>query len=595
MAQPDSQNDVVDYESIVQILKIPYIGNENEKKIILDQQEDVYQKLILKFKDIDDDEGRLKAIEAGVAEELTNIIESRDLTSITISIIEALEYLTYPGLFKQRQLLYEKKNPYPALFRLLDHQNTDVVLHTITTIGSILQGGIGTTKESEQNPHFQSVEECGGKQKIFSLFQTTSDKVIKDKTAIFIGRLYKARAILDKDMQQSIISHLKSITSDADEWTRRNSALAINYLSQNEDNYIEIVKGFDPFAVIQDLLQPLIGNEEERKQIQNKKNLVCVLLLILLDKAEDNNLLERLTEARIIEALLYYFETQELNMIVSSPVKIFKQLQSSALTQIEQLKKEKKFYPNILRLFRSSDTELLSQAYDLIAYDFAAGADLAKDNSPNPNGQSIEHLNLKDLAQVAGNHTEILKDNFITKAQQLNKQEIQIRDFFEKYGGLKKLIQIFQNSSYQNKLIVQYSIISIGLLHKAVKIPDEIRIAVIDEIKQMPQPGNDKEIQYLSAIVISMLAESEENHNDIIAEGFPNTILSLLTCDDPKVSYQGLTLALNLLYFGSDSTKQKVKQAVPLNVVCQLTHEMDQNDDDVMTAQLLIDWLLFLS
>ncbi|KAA6367327.1 MAG: hypothetical protein EZS28_037146, partial [Streblomastix strix] len=198
MEQIEKQRDVIDYTKIVEVLRIPYVGSDIEKKSILDQQENACQKLITKFKDKTDDEGRQNIIEAGVAEKLTNIIESHDLTSITVTMIEALEYLTFPASFEDRKLLYEKKNPYPALFRLLDHQNSDVVLHAITTIGSLLNGGIGTTNDEEQNPHFQSVEECGGIQKLFSLFQTTSDKVIKDRTAIFIGRLFRAHEISDK-------------------------------------------------------------------------------------------------------------------------------------------------------------------------------------------------------------------------------------------------------------------------------------------------------------------------------------------------------------------------------------------------------------
>ncbi|KAA6387839.1 MAG: hypothetical protein EZS28_016632, partial [Streblomastix strix] len=770
MSQSGSQNEAIDYAKVIEILKIPFVGSEIEKKSILNEQENVCQQLIAKFKDIDDDEEREISIEAGVTEELTIIIESRDLTTITATIIEALEYLTYPASYEIRQLLFEKKNPYPGLLRLLDHKNSDVVLRAITTIGSILNGGIGSTNDEEQNPHFQSVEECGGIQKLFSLFLTTSIKIIKDRAAVSFGRLFKACAIADKEMQQSIISHLKSITSDADEWARSNSILTINFLAQNEDNYTEIMKGFDPLTVIQDLRLPIAGNEEERKQIQHKKNLDCVLLQLIIYKVEDDNtILENLIEAGIIEALLYLFETQDLNMISSASVKIFDKIQSLAETLIEQLKKEKKYYPSILRLLRSSDLEVLQSVYYLIVIDFAEGADSAKENSPNPlfeeisecggieiifdlfqrnlnydsknnsakllamlfmnqefsselmrkeivnyfinpliNSNSdelkIEELSLRFIARIAGNHAEILKDDFIAQAiqvtsnssesflldfleiiidagteqtreqikqefsvakikdlyqhkdsnikektqqlmskinypeqmkkleayqeivmkneqnQQINfnihemmndicialeeacdnygekgglailgirivngliinykeavqqeledgmfieelfklfkvsflfgritksiiriihflvdispqvmnlisneknisviihlldckdenvllnavhvlylillsmnerlqiKQDNQIRDVFEKFGGLIKLIQIFQNNTYQNKLIVQYSIISIGLLHKAVKIPDEIRSAVIHEINQM--------------------------------------------------------------------------------------------------------------
>ncbi|KAA6389219.1 MAG: hypothetical protein EZS28_015251 [Streblomastix strix] len=601
MSQSGSQNEAIDYAKVIEVMKIPFVGSETEKKIILDQQENVCQKIIMKYKDKKDDDGRQNAIETGVTDELSTIFESRDLTSISLPFIEAFFCISFPGdKVDFRPIIYKRKNSYPGLLRLLDHKNSDMVLHDITTIVSILNGGIGSTKETEQNPHFQSVEECGGIQKLFTLFQKTSDKVIKDKIAVSFGRLFKAHA---------------------DEWARSNSILTINYLAQNEDNYTEIMKEFDPLTVIQDLRLPIIGNEEERIQIQHKKNLDCVHLLILLVKAEDNNLLERLIEAGIIEALLYYFETQDLNMISGSPVKIFKQLQSSALTQIEQLKKEKKYYPNILRLLRSSDSEVLSEAYNFVANDFAEGADQAQDAIPNPlfdeiskcggieiifdlfqrnlsqdsrekaasllvmlfvnqefsselmrkeiinyfinplinsnnDEQEFESWCQEQFAKVVGNHAEILKDDFIAQAIQatsLNKR-------------------------------IKFAI--------SVKIPDEIRATVIEEIKQMAVSENN-EIAFLSADVLPMLAENEENHNDIIAEGFPNTISKLLTCGNPKVAYQGLTLALNLLYFGSDLAKQKVKQAVPLNIVRQLTQEGDQNA--ALTAQLLVDQLLIIS
>ncbi|KAA6366072.1 MAG: hypothetical protein EZS28_038401, partial [Streblomastix strix] len=392
-------------------------------------------------------------------------------------------------------------------------------------------------------------------------------------------------------------------------------------------------------------------------------------------------------------------------------VKIFGKIQSEAKNIIDQLKQEKKYFPTILRLFGSSFTEVLSEAYDLIAYDFAVGADLAQKNSPNlifqeisecggieilfdlfqrnlnqksrddaanlltmlfihsefqnalmrkeiidyyinplinsnSNGQSIEHLSLTDLAQVAGNHPDILKDNFIAKAVQVMfqtsdvflfdfleiiinagtqstleqikqeisvakikelyqhkdsdiqeklqiKQENKIRDVFEKCGGMIKLIQIFQSNIYKNKLIVQYSIVAIGLLHKAMKVPDGLGFAVIDELKQMSEYGGDLEIVRLSAIVLSMLAESEQNHSDIITDGLSRIISRYITRFDQKIKYQGLVFILSLLNFGSEQTKLKVKQGVSLSDIRDLIGNRDQNI--VMTAQLLDQWLQFIS
>ncbi|KAA6384626.1 MAG: putative NEK protein kinase, partial [Streblomastix strix] len=397
------------------------------------QQENVCQLLITKFKDVADDEGRETSIDIEVTEDLSTIFESRDLTSITVTMIEAFEYLTYPASYEIRQLLYEKKNPYPGLFRLLDHNSSDVVLHAIKTIVSILNGGLGTTNDEEQNPHFQSVEECGGIQKLFSLFQTTSDKTIRDKAAVSMGRLFKARPIQDKEMQQSIISHLKPITSDVDEWTRSQSILAIQYLAQNEDNYTEIMKGFDPLAVIQDLRLPIIGNEEERKQIQHKKNLDCVLLQLIIYKVEDDNtILQNLIEAGIIEVLLYFFESQDLNMISVASVKIFDKIQSSAKTQIEQLKIEKKYYPGILRLLRSSDLNVLNDANNFIANDFAIGADQAQDAIPNPL--------FEEISECGG--IEIIFDLF---QRNLDKNT--------RNNSANLLIMLFVNQEFSNELM----------------------------------------------------------------------------------------------------------------------------------------------
>ncbi|KAA6384004.1 MAG: hypothetical protein EZS28_020466, partial [Streblomastix strix] len=138
---------------------------------------------------------------------------------------------------------------------------------TIKIIGSMINGGI--KDNNSEHPYFQSIISINGENKIFSLFQRKDiDSYIRNIAAISIGRLFKFQ-ILPETMKQLIIDHLKSITSDHDEWTRSASIYAIDYLAQNKDNYTEIMKGFDPLAVIQDLALPIIRNEEERKQIQH--------------------------------------------------------------------------------------------------------------------------------------------------------------------------------------------------------------------------------------------------------------------------------------------------------------------------------------
>ncbi|KAA6387737.1 MAG: hypothetical protein EZS28_016736 [Streblomastix strix] len=775
MAQSDSHSDIIDYSDVLQTLRIPLTGSQAEKKSIFDQQENVCLKIITKLQDKIDDEGRQRAIKARITNELIKIYESRDLSEISLPFIEAFYCISFPGdKVDFRPKIYRKRDPFPGLIRLLELQNIEMLRATIKTIGSMINGGI--EDKNSEHPYFESIISINGGNKIFSLFQRADvDNEIRNISAICIGRLFKSQG-LPETMKQPIIDHLKSIVLDQDEWARSQSVLSIGYLAQDEDNYTEIMKGFDLFAIISDLRLPIIGNEEQRKLIQLKKNLDCVLLQIMVDKETyDNSILLNLIEAGITETLLNFFQTQDLNMISCASVKIFGKIQSLAKNLINQLKQQKKYYSSIIRMFGSSFSDVISEAYSLIGHDIAVGADQAKNSSPNPifqeisqcggleilfnlfqrnlnqkskdyasnllvmlfvkqefpnalmrkeiilhyvnilinaysKGQKIDIWCLKALATIAGNHSEILKDDFITKAvsvmydnydekgglvligikivkdiiknwkdivqqkledlifidqilkpfkafvqQQIKheivdsliqlvnissnaqnlisnemnireiiialdskdenaildalqvlsyillsinqllliKQENQIHEMFERSGGLIKLIQIFQNNSYQNKLIDQYSIISIGLLHKAVKVPDEIRSAVIDKIKQMNELGNDEVSVRLSVSILSMLAENEQNHADITSGGFKTSIARILQHHDQKIQYQGLTLVLNLMYFGSEEMKQKVKQDVHLFPVHQLTRSRDQNA--AMTAKLLKEWLLFFS
>ncbi|KAA6393260.1 MAG: hypothetical protein EZS28_011214 [Streblomastix strix] len=619
MSQSDNHSDIIDYSDFLEILRIPFVGSETEKQNISKQQEDVCLKIITKLKDKTDDEGRESAINAGVAQELSYILESRNLSEVSLPLIEAFDCISFPGdKIDFRPIIYEKYDPFPGILRLIELQNNEMLRVVIKIIGSIINGGI-SDKYSE-HPYYESIISINGGNKIFSLFQRKDvDNNIRNIAAISIGRLFKSQE-LPETMKQPIIDHLKSITSDQDYWTRSQSILSIDYLAQNEDNYTEIMKGFDKLAVAQDLLLPIIGNDEERKQIQHKKNLDFILLAILLDKEEEDEetILENLIEAGIFEALMYYFETQYLNMISSVSVKILDKIQSQAKELIDLLKQEKKYFPKILHLFGSSDIEVINAVYDLIAYDFAAGADLAEENSPNLLFEEISECggieiifdlfqrnlnqksrddatnllvmlfinqefsnekmrreiinfyknsyinvekldlitrsNLIDIAKINGNHTEILKDNFITKAVQA---------------------------------------ISDQIGEQTVKVPDELRFSVIDELKQMSEYKNDKKIIRLSSIVLSMLAECEQNHTDIITDGFSGIIRIYITQDEPKTIYQGLVLILSMLQFGSEQTKQKVKQAVSLNNIHDLIENEDQNV--VTTAQLLDEWLQFIS
>ncbi|KAA6357999.1 MAG: hypothetical protein EZS28_046474 [Streblomastix strix] len=210
--------------------------------ITLKQQEIELLKIISKFKDKEDDEGRTNAINSGVTEELSNIFETRDLPSITHPYIYSFFCITFSYPWELRNQIYIKKNPYPGLFRLFDHQENEVVRLAIRSIASILLCGLLDIIDSEPNLHFESIESFNGINKLFSLFKKTKDKQTKDVSSICIGRLFHAKQIPDKNITQEVITHLKSIISDTDDWTKISSIKAIQYLARNEVNKIEIEK-----------------------------------------------------------------------------------------------------------------------------------------------------------------------------------------------------------------------------------------------------------------------------------------------------------------------------------------------------------------
>lgn len=76
----------------------------------------------------------------------------------------------------------------------------------------------------------------------------------------------------------------------------------------------------------------------------------------------------------------------------------------------------------------------------------------------------------------------------------------------EKNGGLDSLVKIFNDDKYKTSDVKKYSAIVIGSLHKAVKLPDEYRVALIEYLKSLSD-DKDGEIAYLSVLVLARLAE----------------------------------------------------------------------------------------
>ncbi|KAA6365466.1 MAG: hypothetical protein EZS28_039007, partial [Streblomastix strix] len=236
----------VSAESIAQLYKAMELPNEMKKEIInhlksiFTRSEDDEKK---------DDEIRLRIINSGIVDALLHLFLTRDLNTITRAFSQAFFVLTYP-LSNEITLSLFEIHPYPALIRLLNHSNKQIVDDLIASIYNIVIFGTDTPSISEKHPHFAEIQSCDGIRKLFDLFKRNDiSKFNKDTTAECIGKLFRAQEIPDKQMRTKIIAHLKALLNSFDDWEKIIAKKALKGLSQNAVNRTEIEK--DGFVIPQ--------------------------------------------------------------------------------------------------------------------------------------------------------------------------------------------------------------------------------------------------------------------------------------------------------------------------------------------------------
>ncbi|KAA6346666.1 MAG: hypothetical protein EZS28_052077, partial [Streblomastix strix] len=165
-------------------------GNEEQNKLIENNQEGKCNLLIAILENREDDELRRQIIECGIVDALLHIFLTRGLESITPAYIDAFFKLTAPCSNEIRQQIY-LKNPYPALIRLLQHPDEYIVSDAITSIFNIQLCGLGTPLSTEQHPHYEEIAANQGIEKIFNLFQRNVSKYSKVRAAIILGHLFR--------------------------------------------------------------------------------------------------------------------------------------------------------------------------------------------------------------------------------------------------------------------------------------------------------------------------------------------------------------------------------------------------------------------
>jgi hypothetical protein len=155
------------------------------------------------------------------------------LNEIPGNISSAFVDITSPSSNEISLLLFDKK-PFPGLLRLLDHTDSFVASDGIVSILNILIGGTNTTPENSLHPHYETINGCRGIEMIMKLFRKNGSKYSKNRAAICIGLLFRAREINDNQMRVEIIRHLKTLVNDPNETRKKNSKIILRGLAHNE-------------------------------------------------------------------------------------------------------------------------------------------------------------------------------------------------------------------------------------------------------------------------------------------------------------------------------------------------------------------------
>ncbi|KAA6338133.1 MAG: hypothetical protein EZS28_052726 [Streblomastix strix] len=229
-------------------MKQPFAGSEEEKKQIIKKQESILVLLYAMLQDREDDSMRKNLIDSGVAEGLLSVFERRELDFISVAETKTFFSITTPASDQIRLQLFDRR-PFPGLLRILEHTDSIVVENGINSIYNILLSGSNTIQITETHPHYESLQDSNGVEKIYQLFNRNIDKFSKVRAAYCISIVYQGRVIDDQQMRVEVISYLKTLISDTDVWTKDTSQFALKQIAQNTVNKAEVEK--DDLAIQQ--------------------------------------------------------------------------------------------------------------------------------------------------------------------------------------------------------------------------------------------------------------------------------------------------------------------------------------------------------
>ncbi|KAA6393688.1 MAG: hypothetical protein EZS28_010781 [Streblomastix strix] len=435
----------LDLRSFASDLMKPLVYKQS-KRNEQQQQELKCQILSCLLRDRENDTLRMQIIEAGIVDSLFHVYTTRVLAQITQPYINVFYQLTVNTSDEVLSLISEKK-PYHSLFWLLDLKDdgTQGIYFAILSIYNFLLSGISKKDDTNQHPHFDDLQTCDGVDKLFNLFKRDDIQInTKNLTAICIGLLFKAKEIVNQQMRYEVVSYLKLLISDFDEWIRNASELALCYMLQNSVNYSEIENLIDLNQISEDLKRPSEGDEEQQQFIQQQQDGDCTLLIVMLNTKKDNiEFSKSIISSGIVDSLLFIFETRDITLITIPVVQIFNQL-TKVNDEINQLLYERKNpYPQLFKLLSPNSSDVLIKFSINSIFNIIVTGDVTSQHQE-------QHPHFQDVKQC---------------------------------DGIESLYSLFKRANIY-KLTKDSAAICFGNLFKAKEIPnDTIRSEIISHLK----------------------------------------------------------------------------------------------------------------
>ncbi|KAA6399215.1 MAG: putative protein kinase [Streblomastix strix] len=571
---------------------------KDSKDIQLQQEDDDCWLLTVVLEDKQDDSLRQKIVDLEIVESLLIIFLNRSLELITKPFSECFSSLTNQSSNEINQIIISL-NPYPSLFRLIDHENIDIAQDALFSISNLIQTGSQTTSSKIPHPHFTIITECTGIEKIYQLFKRNeNNKYLRDVAAYSIGQLFRVRQIDNNEMQKDIIKQLISlIIFDQENNQKKNSTAALNGLAQNDENFNEIIKYINMEDISRDLGKNIEGNVDEMKKTQQQQEGNCLLLTSILLDRKDNQLRQKIINSRIAETLLHIFLNRNLELITQPFSKLFHLLTLPSSDEIKILLFNQQPYLPIIRLLDHNDCEIVEHAIYSISNILHVGSNTESLSSQHPHFNVIfqsnginkifKLLNRDDLKQQTQNvAAECL--GFLFQARE-------VTDDVMKSTIVSQLISTLYNPDNNQKNNAKYALIRLAQNNQNLaEITKDIDLEQIGKNLKMKIQGSEQEQKDIQTqqegdclLLISILDNQDDDkiRLQIVNSGIVESLLLIFLNRSLDLIYQPFAELFLQITDAEDQINQHIFAKNPYpSLLRLLDHENTQIVEDALLS-----------